>query len=52
MSMHNYVFGEIVLCAKILPIMLTLCLKLLPYASYYAQNYAGVIGSSLAKLKA
>ena len=30
---------------KILPIMLALCLMLLP--SYYAQNYAGIIGSSL-----
>ena len=39
------VFGEIVLCTKILPIMLALCLMLLP--SFYAQNYAGIIGSSL-----
>ena len=30
---------------KILLIMLALCLMLLP--SYYAQNYAGIIGSSL-----
>ena len=30
---------------KILPIMLALCLMLL--LSYYAQNYAGIIGSSL-----
>ena len=30
---------------KILPIMLELCLMLLP--SYYAQNHAGIIGSSL-----
>ena len=30
---------------KILPIMLALCLMLLP--SFYAQNYAGIIGSSL-----
>ena len=37
-----------VLCTKILPIMLALCLMLLPsYNSYYAQNYAGIIGSSL-----
>ena len=30
---------------KTLPIMLALCLMLLP--SYYAQIYAGIIGSSL-----
>ena len=30
---------------QILPIMLALCLMLLP--SYYAQNYAGIIGLSL-----
>ena len=30
-----------------LPIMLALCLMLLP--SYYAQNYAGIIGSSLSE---
>ena len=29
--------------SQILPIMLALCLMLLP--SYYAQNYAGIIGS-------
>ena len=36
---------EIVFCIKILPIILAICLMLLP--SYYAQNYAGIIGSSL-----
>ena len=30
---------------NILPIMQALCLMFLP--SYYAQNYAGIIGSSL-----
>ena len=44
------VFGEIVLCTKILPIVLALCLMLLP--SYYAQNYAGIIGSSLSSMAA
>ena len=34
-----------VLCTKALPIILALCLMLLP--SYYAHNYAGTIGSSL-----
>ena len=37
--------GKIVLCTKIKPIMLALCLMLLPF--YYAQNYAGIIGSSI-----
>ena len=32
-------------CTKSLPIMLALCLMLLP--SYYAPNYAGIIGSGL-----
>ena len=39
-SLGKLCFGQ-----KILPIMLTLCLMLLP--SYYAQNCAGIIGSSL-----
>ena len=34
------------LCTKSLPIMLALCSMLLP--SYYAPNYAGIIGSGLA----
>ena len=33
------------LCCQILPIMLALCSMLLP--PYYAQNYVGIIGSSL-----
>ena len=33
------------LCTKSLPIMLALCSMLLP--SYYAPNYAGIIGSGL-----
>ena len=33
------------LCTKSLPIMLAVCLMLLP--SYYAPNYAGIIGSGL-----
>ena len=36
---------QIVLCTKSLSIMLALCLMFL--LSYYAQNYAGIIGSSL-----
>ena len=34
-----------VLCTKTLPIILALFLMLLP--PYYAQNYAGIVGSSL-----
>ena len=37
-----------VFCTKSLPIMLALCLMLL--SSYYAQNYAGIIGSSLVRV--
>ena len=33
------------LCWQFLPVMLALCSMLLP--PYYAQNYAGIIGSSL-----
>ena len=39
------VFVKSVFCTKSLPIMLALCLMFL--SSYYAQNYAGIIGSSL-----
>ena len=39
------VFVKSVFCTKSLPIMLALCLMLL--LSYYAQNYAGIIGSSV-----
>ena len=41
-------FNFFPLCWQFLPIMLTLCSMLLP--SYYAQNYAGIIGSRLKSL--
>ena len=39
------VFVKSVFCTKSLPIMLAICLMLLSF--YYAQNYAGIIGSNL-----
>ena len=44
-SIYFYKFCQ--WCCKVLPIMLALCSMLL--LSYYAQNYAGIIGSSLCR---
>ena len=44
--LFHYAGNFCLLCWQFLPIMLALCSMLLP--PYYAQNYAGIIGSSLA----